>query len=41
MTTQDPATLQNHLKAFTMLWQKKESLFVSYFNQNYANRVGK
>ena len=41
MTTSDPATLQDDLKAFMTLWQKKEPLFVTYFNQNYANRVGK
>ena len=41
MTTLDPATLQDDLKAFMTLWQKKEPLFVTYFNQNYANRVGK
>ena len=41
MTTLDPTTLQDDLKAFMTLWQKKEPLFVTYFNQNYANRVGK
>ena len=36
MTTPDPATFHTNMKAFTMLWQKKEP----QFNEQYANRVG-
>ena len=41
MTTPDPDTLQNDIKANTTLWQKKEPLFIGYFNEHHANYVCK
>ena len=41
MTSQDPEDFQHDIKAFILLWKNAEPRFITYFEDNYANRVGK
>ena len=41
MTSQNPEAFQNDITAFISLWKSTEPRFITYFEDNYANRVGK